>query len=400
MGASYRYRKNRRKYLVTVQHNRERETKMVDTKGDAEALVREVTRLELNGVNVVDSMRRARLEREVVAPVESVTYPTLREALPAWIDAQERAGEIRGGTPAAYHSRVATWVLPHALADGRLLGDLPVNLVTREMLGAVILRVKEAGRSLAIIEGIRNPLRGFYANLIETKTLEGPNPGADLKFFVGKRAHRRAKGGAYQFFTTEEAPQLVGTCNAMVPRWHAFLLTGLLAGLRWGESAALYKADVDWKRSRLHVQRTYSEKANRISPCKDGDSRWVKASPALLAALRSHIDAVELEAGVKGWTPEQRQLVFPNTRGSITHHGQFIGDVWGPLLLKAGLPRRKYHSTRHTFATWLLEDGADVRWVQEQMGHASIEQTVGTYGHCVPERHEAATAALDRFLTV
>lgn len=59
MSASYRYRKDRRKYLVTVQCNRERETKMVDTKADAEALVREVTRLELRGVNVVDTMRRA-----------------------------------------------------------------------------------------------------------------------------------------------------------------------------------------------------------------------------------------------------------------------------------------------------------------------------------------------------
>jgi integrase len=75
-----------------------------------------------------------------------------------------------------------------------------------------------------------------------------------------------------------------------------------------------------------------------------------------------------------------------------------MGDVWRPLLLKAGLPYRKYHATRHTFAPWLLEDGADLRWVQEQMGHASIEQTVSVYGHCVPERHEAATAALDRFL--
>ena len=89
------------------------------------------------------------------------------------------------------------------------------------------------------------------------------------------------------FFAQEEGPTLVATAQALFPRWAPFILTGLLAGLRWGESAALYRTDIDSTRGRLHVQRTFSEKANSIQPCKDGDDRWVKASPALLAALRS-----------------------------------------------------------------------------------------------------------------
>jgi integrase len=58
-------------------------------------------------------------------------------------------------------------------------------------------------------------------------------------------------------------------------------------------------------------------------------------------------------------------------------------------------PYRPYHSTRHTFATWLLEGGADIRWVQRQLGHASIGQTADTYGHVQPERHEHVVEALD-----
>jgi integrase len=81
-------------------------------------------------------------------------------------------------------------------------------------------------------------------------------------------------------------------------------------------------------------------------------------------------------------------------------HGHFLEHVWQPLLSKAGLPYRKYHSTRHTYASWLLEDGADLRWVQLQMGHASIKQTAGTYGHCSPERHESAVTGLDRYLAI
>ena len=73
--------------------------------------------------------------------------------------------------------------------------------------------------------------------------------------------------------------------------------------------------------------------------------------------------------------------------------------LWQPLLAKAGLAYRGYHSTRHTFATWLLSDGADMRWVQAQLGHATIAQTADVYGHVQPERHEAAAAGLDRYLS-
>ena len=70
---------------------------------------------------------------------------------------------------------------------------------------------------------------------------------------------------------------------------------------------------------------------------------------------------MDLEGQVKEWTPEQRQLAFPTTVGRIIHYGQFLENVWQPLLAKAGLPYRKYHSTRHTCATWLSSDGADLR---------------------------------------
>jgi len=68
------------------------------------------------------------------------------------------------------------------------------------------------------------------------------------------------------------------------------------------------------------------------------------------------------------------------------------------LLSRAKLPYRPYHSTRHTFATWLLEGGADIRWVQRQLGQASVSQTADTYGHVQPERHEAAVERLDRYV--
>jgi integrase len=266
------------------------------------------------------------------------------------------------------------------------------------MLGAVILRVKEAGRSRGIIGGIRYPLRGYYAEMIETKALPGPNPAGDLKFFVGRPTSRQRP--ALAFFHPDEGARLVDTARAAYPRWHPFLLTGLLAGLRSGESAALYKDDIDWRKGRIHVQRAYSDKANVIGPCKNNKDRWVTASPHLLAVLRSHVEAMDLEGQVRGWSAEQRRVLFPTVEGRMVRHGHFIESVWQPLLATAGLPYRKYHATRHTYATWMLEAGKDLRWVSKQMGHASLKQTADTYGHLIVERHEADMGAIDLFLGV
>jgi len=114
------------------------------------------------------------------------------------------------------------------------------------------------------------------------------------------------------------------------------------------------------------VQRTWSDKGRRLEACKDGEIRKVKVPASLLAALRAQRETMALEGSVKDWTPEQRQLLFPTPAGQIMRHGHFYEHVWQPLMAKAGLPHRKYHATRHSYATWMLDEGADVRWVQAQ----------------------------------
>src|SRR5262249_6209948 len=395
MGATYRKR-GRNSWEIVVHRNRERAYQTVHgSKADVMLVIRELARLEATGHNLIEALRLAR--QAPTAPTPAPSFPTLRDALPGWIQGQVDAGDLRASTASAYRSRCGTWLYPHVLGDGQTLGDLAVNDVTREMLGSVIEAIKRAGKSLAIVEGVRNPVKGYYQSLIEHRVLTGPNPAADLRYFIGKQAHRK-RTARTSHFTREEAPQLVATATALFPRWSTFILTGLLAGLRWGESAALNWADVEWGRGGIFVQQTWSDKGQRIEPCKDGERRKVKAAAALLKALHAHRENVALEGSVKEWSLEVRALVFPTTAGRIVRHGRFVESIWQPLLAKAGLPYRKYHATRHSFATWMLDEGADVRWVQAQLGHATIAQTVDTYTHLDHTKHEAGGEALNRYL--
>ncbi len=406
MGATYR-RRGKRSWLVTVHLKGEREFKTVHSEQDAKALVQQIHKQELAGVNVVVAIRAARSAPETPA----VEWPRLRDALPAYIEQMAARGEWTGSTPISYGRRLASHVYNFILPDGRRLGDLPVNHVTEPMIGAVLDRLRTASadgkpRSLAVQEQIRSPLRRFYRDLIRKHGLPGPNPAADLKDYMGKYPSRRARQGRFTYFTQEEGPALFGTCAAGFPRWLAFIGCCTLAGVRWGEAAALEWDDVDWRRSVLHVRRTVCDKTGAVNGCKDGEDRYVPLSRQLSAWLGEHRANVELEGQVREWTRDQRALVFPNRRGKIGRYSTFLEHVWQPLLLKAGLRYRKPHSMRHTFATWALEGNeergippAPILAVRDWMGHASVEETEG-YLHRDRARHAGAVNYLDAYVHV
>lgn len=120
-------------WWLFINHQGHRKAKRVGVgpkakKAAEPAAVQIQARLAQGDVSVFD-------EQKPPSPV--LELPRLRDALPAWISRQERSREIRPSTAKAYKSRLATCVYPHALSDGRVLGDPAVNEVEREQIGAV-----------------------------------------------------------------------------------------------------------------------------------------------------------------------------------------------------------------------------------------------------------------------
>jgi len=190
--------------------------------------------------------------------------------------------------------------------------------------------------------------RSAPASSIQVAYTAGPTRPPSSNSSWESSPSKKARKRDLQWFRQGEARTLLAACQALKPRWVAFLMVCFGGGVRWGETTALLGQDIDWARERVHVARTWSEGGGRIEPCKDGEDRWVKLPAATMAALRAHLEAKDLEGSVKGWPPAARQLVFPNTVGRITRYGAFLDLVWQPLLAAAKLPYRKPHAMRHS----------------------------------------------------
>src|SRR5215831_17038614 len=138
MSATYS-RRGKRSWLITVHWKGQRERKTIHgSEQDAKDLVKFIHRQEVAGVNVVAAVQQAQ-----VAPVIR-EWPTLRDALPVFINDMTARGEWTGSTPISYRRRLTAHLFSFVLTDGRALGDLPVDQVTEGTIGAVLEHVRRS----------------------------------------------------------------------------------------------------------------------------------------------------------------------------------------------------------------------------------------------------------------
>ena len=93
-------------------------------------------------------------------------------------------------------------------------------------------------------------------------------------------------------------------------------------------------------------------------------------------------------------------LVFPNENGGFLDRHNVRKRQLNPVLRRAGVSEIRFHDLRHTFASLLLANDAHPKYVQDQMGHASIKITMDTYSHLLPEAHKKGVETLNKILDI
>jgi integrase len=200
----------------------------------------------------------------------------------------------------------------------------------------------------------------------------------------------------------DQARKLIAAAREACDRFEALYVLALHCGLREGELLGLRWDDVDFGGSSatVHVRRTLSETrtGHKFEKPKNGKGRSVKCSQKATEALRSHRARQGEERLRVGSLWQDNGLVFPTTTGTTMSGTNLLGRHFKPLLTRAELPAIRLHDLRHTCATILLMAGKHPKYVQELLGHASINITLDTYSHVIEGMDGGLGEAMDEAL--
>jgi integrase len=249
------------------------------------------------------------------------------------------------------------------------LAEKPLRDIKPIHLERIKKTMAESGRSAQTIRHVLAALRQVFNFAKRHGLYAGDNPVSLIK-------KPSADARRLRFLTHEEAERLLAALAERGSNVHAMALLALHCGLRAGEIFSLTWGDVDVERRILILRDT-----------KSGKTRAAYMTEAVGA----------LFADMKRRGPDD--LVFPSAKGGrIVQISETFNRVVAVQGLNNGVtdPRQKvvFHTLRHTFASWLVEQGIDLYSVKELMGHGTLAMTE-RYSHLSPDRLRRAVKTLE-----
>jgi site-specific recombinase XerD len=239
------------------------------------------------------------------------------------------------------------------------IGAAPAAELPPALLEAVFGRMRNEGLSGSTVNRYRSLISSIYSFGVRTG-LVSANPVARVKRF-------RENESRVRYLKKDEETALRAAIRSQCPDREPELDLALYTGMRRGEQFTLKWADVDLDRGILTVKG------------KTGQ-RHVVANSGARAALER----------LKGYPAESYAGTGYIFREAMADSKRDNRRWFENAVKKAGLENFHWHDLRHTFASRLVMAGADIRTVQELMGHKSILMTM-RYAHLSPD-HRAAAA--------
>jgi integrase len=178
---------------------------------------------------------------------------------------------------------------------------------------------------------------------------------------------------------------------ANVPaRYRALLLLATFANLRFGELAALRRAQLDLDACEVRVEASMAELNDGTlidgTPKSRAGLRTVSFPPDIVPELADHLDRFV--------APGPGSLVFVGPKGGRLRRQNFA-KFWDRARTAVAMPELHFHDLRHTGNTMAAAQGASLRELMERMGHSSTRAAL-IYLHATRERDQHIAAGMGR----
>lgn len=181
----------------------------------------------------------------------------------------------------------------------------------------------------------------------------------------------------------------------------------LFTGLREGEALGLTWDCIDFQAGTLKIKQQLQRQGetDELVPLKNSKPRYLTAPAFVMQLLkeeRTHQIEQRLAAGElwQGWQSAEEMktaLVFLRDDGSnITAAALY--QRYKHLAEKIGKPESRVHDLRHTFAVLSLQNGDNVKTVQDNLGHATAAFTLDVYGHVSERMKEDSAARMQAYI--
>jgi integrase len=190
----------------------------------------------------------------------------------------------------------------------------------------------------------------------------------------------------------EEIGRLLDNC---LDDAYPVVATSVLTGMRRSEVFGLRLEDVDFEANKIRVRQTLylrrGEPVKFVSPKSEASVRDIDMSPKLKTILLEYKLRTANRDNPYG-------LLFTNKNGGPVDPNNFVKRRFVPALKAAGLGHMRFHDLRHCYGSLKIEQDENLKYVQTQMGHSSIQVTLDIYSHLLKKSNPAAAEKTDALI--
>ncbi|SEB16027.1 Site-specific recombinase XerD [Thalassobacillus cyri] len=325
------------------------------------------------------------MEKELAEGFERIA-PSLKEYLHTWLH-EYKQGTIRKNTFDLHQANIKNHILPY-------FKNINIQELKPIMYQKFINHLFEKDYSRRTIEIIHTTMfnamkKARTLNIIQTNPCEGVT-------IKGERKER-----TIQFIESEDIPVFLREAYQYGYIYWLFFKLLIETGIRKGEAAALQWSDIDLKQRTITIGKTLDFRAKSKEevfgdPKTFNSKRSITISQNLAKDLQDHMKIQNKnKLAINDLYHHNLDLVLCRQDGNFIPKSSLF-NAFSRILKKANIPSLPIHSLRHTHAVLLLESGADMKYVQERLGHGSIQITSDVYAHISKKIEKDA---MDKFET-